>query len=120
MAPSIVEGVLEGSTRVEGRSRPNLAEGCIRILAGDPGELIGSGGSDGSGRFSIPLVRPLVVGEIVRAVDVCDPFSAEDPLPGGLRRVVASAAVPALSSKSLLIAVIVLGAIASFAFRRRA
>jgi hypothetical protein len=105
---------------VGGGARPNLPEGCILILAGDPSETLGSGGTDASGRFSIPLLRPLAAGETIRAVDVCDPFSTGDPLEGPLQPIASPAPAPAMSRTSLMAALVILGTIASFALRRRA
>jgi hypothetical protein len=66
--PGITSGAVGGSTRVFGRGAINLAFGGIEIVAVNGGQVIGTGGTNGSGSFfdgtiGIGLTRPLEAGE---------------------------------------------------------
>jgi hypothetical protein len=63
-----------GSTRVFGIGAANVASPGIEIIAVNGNEVIGSGGTTGSGSFSdgqpgIGLTRPLIAGESIFALD---------------------------------------------------
>ena len=72
--PVIVSGAVGGSTRVFGHGAANLASGGIEIIAVNGNQVIGSGGTNGTGAFfdgalGIGLTRALVAGEQIFAVD---------------------------------------------------
>lgn len=73
-APRITSGATAGSTRVFGNGAANLAAPAIEIVAENGGVVIGTGGTDGDGRFTdgdlgIGLTRELVAGERIFARD---------------------------------------------------
>jgi hypothetical protein len=120
VAPQIDEGGVAGSTTIGGRSRPDLPMGCVRILGGALfDQLLGSGGSDAAGRFSVSLGQPLAPGDRLRVVDVCAPFSEQDPLIGSSMIVTVPALAPALSHPLLLLAVVSFVSVARRRLRRR-
>ena len=66
-----------------GRGAPNEAPTCIKIYdcgldkicyqaPGPDDNLIGQGGTNSSGVFTITLTRPLVAGEEIYALDTCE------------------------------------------------
>jgi hypothetical protein len=73
-APRITSGATAGSTRVFGNGAANLAAPAIQIIAENGGVVLGTGGTDGDGRFidgdlGIGLDRELVAGERIFARD---------------------------------------------------
>jgi hypothetical protein len=119
VAPHIDEGGVAGSSTIRGRSRPDLPMGCIRILGGALfDQLLGSGASDAAGRFSGSLGHPLAPGDRLRVVDVCAPFSEQDPLIGSSLIVTVPALAPALSRQLLVLAVISFVIVARLRLRR--
>ena len=73
--PRITSGAIAGSTRVFGNGAANLAAPGIEIVAENGGEVLGTGGTDGDGRFTdgplgIGLSRALIAGERIFARDV--------------------------------------------------
>jgi len=72
--PRITSGAVGGSTRVFGIGAANVAAPGIEIVAVNGNEVIGSGGTNGSGSFTdgqagIGLTRPLIAGESIFARD---------------------------------------------------
>ncbi|MDX2170295.1 MAG: IPTL-CTERM sorting domain-containing protein [Deltaproteobacteria bacterium] len=72
--PRITSGAVAGSTRVFGNGARNLVSPAIQIIAENGGAVLGSGGTDGDGRFTdgslgIGLNRELVAGERIFARD---------------------------------------------------
>jgi hypothetical protein len=66
--PGITSGAVGGSTRVFGVGAHNITAPGIEIVAENGNEVIGTGGTTGTGAFfdglpGIGLVRPLVAGE---------------------------------------------------------
>ena len=126
--PVIKGGNSAGSTSVTGSGRPSLGPTCIQIWEvgidgmpdnGQPDdEFLGQGGTDAMGNFTITLMRPLVDGDHIYALDVCPPFQ-DSPLSGPVVDVLGPAPAPALSKELLLFAIAMLSVIALFAMRRR-
>lgn len=72
--PRIASGAVAGSTRVFGSGAANVPAPRIEIVAENGGQVIGSGGTNGSGAFvsdgpGIGLTRALVSGERIFARD---------------------------------------------------
>jgi hypothetical protein len=110
-----------------GRADPNLGPTCLEVYeVGEnnmpdmpPGsvddELLGTGGTDAGGNFTIMLVRPLVPGDQIFVVDVCaDPIVVGPAMP-----VFVPAPAPALSGFFLVVALLVLSGLALSSIRRR-
>ena len=127
-------GLFAGSRRLFGQGTPNAVpgNGCIALYAAGPNgaadqpagsiddELLGTGGINASGNFvdaqgsiGIPLSRPLVLGDVLFAVDACQ------ALVGPVAVVGAPAPAPALSTPLLLVAAAFLALIGWLGHRRR-
>lgn len=127
-------GLFAGARRLFGRGTQNAVpgNGCIAIYAAGPNgaadqppgsiddELLGTGGINASGSFvdaqgaiGIPLSRPLVLGDVLFAVDACQ------ALVGPVAVVGAPAPAPALSPPLLLAAGVLLALIGWVGHRRR-
>jgi hypothetical protein len=107
MPPAITGGAVNGSTSVQGMGVPNATPGnnCIQIFkcstpAGPcPGPsdiLIGMGSVNSQGKFVIGVSPPLVTGDKIYAVDVCN------MLTGPVVTVTAGQVVPLLSPPLML------------------
>jgi hypothetical protein len=78
--PRIASGAVAGSTRVFGSGAANLPAPRIEIVAENGGQVIGTGGTNGSGAFvsdgpGIGLTRALVSGERIFARDTLNGLS---------------------------------------------
>jgi hypothetical protein len=71
-----------------------------------PDTLLGSGPSNASGFFNIPIVPPLQSGECIYVFDTCSGLTS------AVRCVVTPAPAPALSGPALLLACVILSAVA--------
>ncbi len=125
----ITSGTEDGSSTVGGTGPPNLGPTCLRVYEVGPNrvpdggmpddEFLGQGGTDASGNFSIMLNRPLKTGDVIFAIDVCDPYTPEDPFVGPVQLVTGVAPAPALSPGAFAVALMMLGLIAFAALARR-
>ena len=89
-----------------GHGRPGLPPPCIEILdcSATPCTVLGTGGTDANGNFTIPLSDPLRCGERLFARDVCN----MPPLTGPVFIVICKVA-PAMSPAMILVLVTLLG-----------
>ena len=79
--PPVGGGDEPGSKEVTGTGPPNRDPGCLKVYevganrvpdGGNPDDmLLGSGGTDANGNFSIMLSRPLKSGDVIFIVDTC-------------------------------------------------
>jgi hypothetical protein len=110
-APRITSGAIAGSTRVFGNGATNVAAPGIEIVAENGGAVIGTGGTDGDGRFTdgqlgIGMTRELVAGERIFARDtvnnVAGPVVVVGPRP--------PTAIPALNQYGAAALALLIGA----------
>lgn len=107
----------EGSSSVMGMGRPNLGPTCIQIVAcgpdgicAGPGDtddrVVGTGGTNSAGKFTIQLTAPLTCGEKLFAEDVC----AMPALMGPIFTVICAPVAPTMSPPMViaLVAMLVL------------
>ncbi len=124
MAPALETGLAPGDDNVTGTGRPGRGPTCIQIYEIGPNnvvdvpppddELLGQGGTDAGGNFSIMLTRPLVAGDAIYAVDVC-----EDPvLIGQPVLIFDPAAAPLLSAPMVAAGIGILGLVGLLAMGR--
>ena len=117
-AGPIISSAEGGSTTVTGVGRPNLPAPCIqihdcgpdRICENGDDTIIGTGGTNSNGSFTITVMPALTCNERLYAVDVCD-----TSVPGGrvgpIFRVFCPAPVPAMSASSTGLLIAILGLI---------
>ena len=125
VGPAITGGDDPGSNEVTGTGSPDRDPGCLEVYEVGPNrvpdggtgddELLGSGGTDASGNFSIMLNRPLKRGDVIFIVDTC----AVPPLSGPVDLITGAAPAPTLSPALLLVALVMLGMIALVGLRQR-
>ena len=123
--PPIGGGDVPGSNEVTGTGPPNLGPTCLKVYevgpnrvpdGGGPDDvLLGNGGTDANGNYSIMLTRPLKAGDVIFIVDTC----AMPPASGPLDLITGAAAAPALSPALLAVALATLSLIALIGTRRR-
>ena len=123
--PPIGGGDEPGSNEVTGTGPPNLGPECLKVYevgpnrvpnGGSPDDvLLGSGGTDTNGNYSIMLNRPLKAGDVIFIVDTC----AMPPASGPLDLIGGAAPAPALSPALLAVALAMLSLIALAGTRRR-
>ncbi len=123
-APALAAGLAPGDDNVSGTGAPGRGPTCIRIYEIGPNKvvdipppddvLLGQGGTDAGGNFSIVLTRPLVAGDVIYALDVCD----DPPLAGALLLIFDPAAAPLLSASMIAVGIGVLGLVALLAMAR--
>ena len=124
-APAITGGDEPGSNEVTGTGPPNRDPDCLKVYEVGPNRvpdggapddvLLGSGGTDANGNFTIMLSRPLKSGDIIFIVDTC----AMPPTSGPLDLITGAAPAPALSPALLAVALAMLSLIALAGVRRR-
>ncbi len=122
--PVLDAGLAPGDDTVTGSARPNRGPTCIQIYEVGPNnvidvpppddELLGQGGTDAGGNFTIMLTRPLVTGDVIYAVDVCD----IPPLAGAPVLITGPAAAPLLSSAMVAVSIGILGLVGLLAMGR--
>jgi hypothetical protein len=124
MAPALGTGLDPGDDSVTGTGPPGRGPTCIQIYEIGPNnvvdvpppddELLGQGGTDAGGNFSITLNRPLVAGDVIYAIDVC----GTPPLVGALSLIVDPAAAPLLSAPMVAMGIAILGLVGLLAVGR--
>ncbi len=120
--PEITGGATPGSEEVTGQNGPNRGPNCLRVYelganslpdnGGPDDELLGQGGTDANGNFSIMLLRPLVAGDRIYIIDVCPPFDVDTPQVGPIALIFDPAVAPAMSWTMLAAALLLLSGIA--------
>ena len=112
-----------GDTTVTGHASPNcVAIQICRVGGGGvtpssmpctaPDTLLGSGPSNASGFFNIPIAPPLQARECIYAFDTCSGLTSP------VRCATQPAPAPALSGRALLLACVILSAVALLGLMR--
>ena len=116
-------GGTAGGSSVTGHGAPDRPDPCIKVYDcgtdkicynGDD-QIIGHGGTNGAGIFTITLTRPLVGGEEIYVQDDC---AAGGSVRGPITVVSVPAGVPALSSSMIVVLAAFLSLVGVFGLAR--
>jgi len=114
-------GVAEGSTSIMGFAQPNLPPTCLNVVScnGDAcfngnDVVIGTGGTNSVGKFTITLSPALACMETIYVEEVC----GAAPVFGPIVVVKCIPAAPLLSLQAILFLVASLGMVGFFGLRR--